>query len=118
MTSYAQLFAIGEVLNGLYEIRSVLGYGGMGQVFEAYDLRLGRMVAVKAALPGRSFAVGSLISIAVRGVTTVAELMYVGAVTVVGRRQGWTIPTGILHPSPEEREASTEETAAHAPEIL
>lgn len=74
--------------------------------------------AVKAALPGRSFAVGSLISIAVRGVTTVAELMYVGTVTVVGRRQGWTIPTGILHASPEEREASTEETAAHAPEIL
>lgn len=74
--------------------------------------------AVKAALPGRSFAVGSLISIAVRGVTTVAELMYVGTVTVVGRRQGWTIPTGILHASPAEREASTEETAAHAPEIL
>ncbi len=74
--------------------------------------------AVKAALPGRSFAVGSLISIAVRGVTTVAELMYVGTVTVVGRRQGWTIPTGILHASPEEQEASTEETAAHAPEIL
>jgi len=74
--------------------------------------------AVKAALPGRSFAVGSLISIAVRGVTTVAELMYVGTVTIVGRRQGWTIPTGILHPSPEEQEASTEETAAHTPEIL
>jgi hypothetical protein len=74
--------------------------------------------AVKAALPGRSFAVGSLISIAVRGVTTVAELAYVGAVTVIGRRQGWTIPTGILHASPEEQEATTEETAAHAPEIL
>lgn len=74
--------------------------------------------AVKAALPGRSFAVGSLISIAVRGVTTVAELMYVGVVTVVGRRQGWTIPTGILHASPEEQEAAGEETAAHAPEIL
>ncbi len=74
--------------------------------------------AVKAALPSRSFAVGSLISIAVRGVTTIAELVYVGAVTAIGRRQGWTIPTGILHPSPEEVEASTEETAAHAPEIL
>jgi hypothetical protein len=74
--------------------------------------------AVKAALPGRSFAVGSLIAIAVRGVTTVAELMYVGTVTVVGRRQGWTIPTGILHPSAEEAEASTEETSGHTPEIL
>jgi uncharacterized membrane protein YbhN (UPF0104 family) len=74
--------------------------------------------AVKAALPGRSFAVGSLISIAVRGVMTVGELIYVALVTAVGRRKGWSIHTGILHPSPEEQEASTEDTAAHAPEIL
>jgi uncharacterized membrane protein YbhN (UPF0104 family) len=74
--------------------------------------------AVKAALPGRSFAVGSLISIAVRGVTTVAELLYVAVVTAIGRRQGWTIHTGILHASAEEQEASAEDTRAHAPEIL
>jgi len=74
--------------------------------------------AVKAALPGGSFAVGSLISIAVRGVMTVAELFYVALVTAVGRRKGWSIHTGILHPSQEEQEASTEDTAAHAPEIL
>ena len=61
--------------------------------------------AVKAAVPGRSFAVGSLIAIAVRGVMTVAELIYVGAVAALGRREGWSIATGILHPSPEEREA-------------
>jgi hypothetical protein len=74
--------------------------------------------AVKAALPGGSFAVGSLISIAVRGVMTVAELIYVAMVTAMGRREGWSIHTGILHASAEEQEASTEETAAHAPEIL
>jgi glycosyltransferase 2 family protein len=74
--------------------------------------------AVKAALPGRSFAVASLISIAVRGVTTVAELMYVGAVTLLGRREGWSVATGILHPSPEEEEAGGEESRAHTPEIL
>lgn len=74
--------------------------------------------AVKAALPGRSFAVGSLISIAVRGVMTVGELIYVALVTAFGRRKGWSIHTGILHPSPEEQEASTEGTDAHAPEIL
>jgi glycosyltransferase 2 family protein len=74
--------------------------------------------AVKAALPGGSFAVGSLISIAVRGVMTVGELIYVALVTAVGRRKGWSIHTGILHPSPEEQEASTEDTAAHAPEIF
>jgi glycosyltransferase 2 family protein len=73
---------------------------------------------VKAALPSRSFAVGSLISIAVRGVMTVAELIYVGAVTVMGRRQTWAMQTGILHPSTEEEEADAEGSRAHAPEIL
>lgn len=61
--------------------------------------------AVKAAVPGRSFALGSLIAIAVRGVMTVAELLYVGAVTALGRREGWSVHTGILHPSLEEEEA-------------
>ncbi len=74
--------------------------------------------AVKAALPSRSFAVGSLISIAVRGVMTVAELIYVGVVTVMGRREGWSVATGILHPSPEEVAADGEDAHAHTPEIL
>jgi glycosyltransferase 2 family protein len=74
--------------------------------------------AVKAALPGRSFAVGSLISIAVRGVMTVGELIYVALVTAMGRREGWSIATGILHPSAEEEAADDEHARAHAPEIL
>ncbi len=73
--------------------------------------------AVKAAVPGGSFALGSLISIAVRGVMTAGELIYVGAVTALGRREGWAIHTGILHPSPEEQEADRD-AAAPAPEIL
>jgi glycosyltransferase 2 family protein len=72
--------------------------------------------AVKAAVGG-SFAVGSLIAIAVRGVMTVAELIYVGAVTALGRREGWSIQTGILHPSPEEEDAPPE-AGGHSPEIL
>jgi len=60
-------------------------------------------------LPGLLAAgIGSLISIAVRGVMTVGELIYVGAVTALGRREGWSIHTGILHPSPEEEEAPVE----------
>ena len=58
--------------------------------------------AVKVAVPGQSFAVGSLIAIAVRGVLTVVELLYVAAVTALGRRESWAIPTGIVHASPEE----------------
>ena len=72
--------------------------------------------AVKAAVGG-SFALGSLIAIAVRGVMTVGELLYVGAVTLLGRREGWSVATGILHPSPEE-EAAGPEAGGHSPEIL
>jgi hypothetical protein len=61
--------------------------------------------AMKASLPSKSFALGSLIAIAVRGVLTVAELIYVGLVTALGRREGWSVHTGIIHPSPEEEEA-------------
>jgi glycosyltransferase 2 family protein len=73
--------------------------------------------AVKAALPSRSFALGSLISIVVRGVMTVGELLYVAIVTALGRREGWSIHTGILHPSPEEEEAGID-AAGRTPEIL
>jgi glycosyltransferase 2 family protein len=72
---------------------------------------------LKAALPGKSFALGSLIAIAVRGVMTVGELIYVGGVTLLGRREGWSIPTGILHPSAEEEQAGPE-GGGHSPEVL
>jgi len=73
--------------------------------------------AVKAALPSRSFALGSLIAIAVRGVMTVAELLYVAVVTALGRREGWSIATGILHASSEE-EAAGAEAGGHTPELM
>jgi glycosyltransferase 2 family protein len=58
--------------------------------------------ALKVAMPGHSFAVASLIAIVVRGVLTVVEIVYVAIVTAMGRREGWSIHTGVLHPSPEE----------------
>jgi len=62
--------------------------------------------AVKVAAPGGSFAVASLIAIVVRGVLTVVEIVYVGIVTALGRREGWSVHTGVLHASPEEAEAA------------
>jgi len=45
------VFRIGDVLSETYEIRGVLGQGGMGQVFDAYDRLLNRNVAIKVAWP-------------------------------------------------------------------
>ncbi len=44
--------------------------------------------AVKVALPSDSFGVGAVIAIAVRATQTVVELIYVGAVTALTRKEG------------------------------
>ena len=41
----------GETLDGRFELREVLGEGGMGQVFKAWDKDLDRFVAIKSMLP-------------------------------------------------------------------
>jgi serine/threonine-protein kinase len=42
---------IGQRLAGKYEIRSEIGQGGMGVVYEAQDTMLRRRVAVKVLAP-------------------------------------------------------------------
>ena len=44
-------FNAGTVLNETYELRDVLGSGGMGQVWDAFDRKLGRPVAIKISWP-------------------------------------------------------------------
>jgi serine/threonine-protein kinase len=45
------IFEVGELVGGNFEIRRLLGEGGMGQVLEAHDRALNRVVAIKAAWP-------------------------------------------------------------------
>jgi len=45
------VFAVGQVVADAYVIRELIGQGGMGQVYEAYDRNLARRVAIKASWP-------------------------------------------------------------------
>ncbi|MEI8255442.1 MAG: serine/threonine-protein kinase [Deltaproteobacteria bacterium] len=47
----ADIFKPGQILGGIYHVVSIIGAGGMGQVFEAHDVSLDRRVAIKAAWP-------------------------------------------------------------------
>jgi serine/threonine-protein kinase len=46
------VFRTGEVIADTYEVRALLGSGGMGEVYEAHDRVLNRRVAIKIVRPG------------------------------------------------------------------
>ncbi|MEU6018592.1 serine/threonine-protein kinase [Streptomyces sp. NPDC047515] len=78
----------GRLIGGRYELATVLGQGGMGQVWTAYDQRLDRRVAVKLLRPDRvtgpigSEAAGDLRRRFVRECRVTAQVDHPGLVTV------------------------------------
>ncbi|MGY3336784.1 tRNA A-37 threonylcarbamoyl transferase component Bud32 [Streptomyces filamentosus] len=76
----------GRVIGGRYELSTVIGQGGMGQVWTGYDTRLDRRVAVKllspAALTGPRTAADELRRRFVRECRVTAHVDHPGLVTV------------------------------------
>ncbi|MFJ3903353.1 protein kinase [Streptomyces sp. NPDC090025] len=76
----------GRVVGGRYELATLIGQGGMGQVWTAYDGRLDRRVAVKllspAALSGPATAADELRRRFVRECRVTAQVDHPGLVTV------------------------------------
>ena len=72
---------VGSVLIDRYEIRAVIGRGGMGEVFEAVDRRLKRTVAIKVLRPELA-ADERFLSRFRREAATAARLTHPGIVAV------------------------------------
>ncbi|MET9952172.1 protein kinase [Streptomyces sp. NPDC006339] len=76
----------GRVVGGRYELSTMIGQGGMGQVWTAYDGRLDRRVAVKllnpAAISGPATAADELRRRFVRECRVTAQVGHPGLVTV------------------------------------
>jgi serine/threonine-protein kinase len=87
-TRDAPVFAIGEIVADTYEIKAVLGTGGMGEVYDAHDRVLNRHVALKVVRP--SIAADYLL----REGRALAAIHHPGVVTVhaMGEHNG----TGFL----------------------
>jgi eukaryotic-like serine/threonine-protein kinase len=79
----------GSVLAGRYELRALLGRGGMGEVYETADLRLDRTVAVKVLRPELA-ADRRFVTRFHREARTAARLAHPGIVAVfdVGEQEG------------------------------
>ncbi|TXS30035.1 serine/threonine protein kinase [Streptomyces sp. ms191] len=75
----------GRVIGGRYELSTIIGQGGMGQVWTAYDGRLDRRVAVKLLRPDHmaaATAAGEMRRRFVRECRVTAQVDHPGLVTV------------------------------------
>jgi len=75
---------------GKYQLRSVIGRGGMGTVYEAYDTTLDRLVALKVMAPHLAWQEG-FVERFLREARAAAQLRHPSIVTIydVGRSNDW-----------------------------
>jgi serine/threonine-protein kinase len=73
--------SVGTLLNERYELRGLLGRGGMGEVYEGLDRQLARIVAVKIMRPDLA-ADGRFLTRFRREARTAARLSHPGIVSV------------------------------------
>ena len=74
-------FSVGDILAGKYEIKAVIGTGGMGTVYRARQIDLGRDVAIKVPHPDALKVEGFLARFS-REARTVARLLHDNIVQV------------------------------------
>ena len=78
----------------LYEIRGILGRGGMGAVYQGWQRSLDRLVAIKILPPGMDDAIGGFTERFKREAKAMAQLQHPGIVTVF---DAGTTSTGLLY---------------------
>jgi serine/threonine protein kinase len=77
-----------------YEIRGILGRGGMGAVYQGWQKSLDRLVAIKILPPGLDDSVGGFTERFKREAKAMAQLQHPGIVTVF---DAGTTPGGLLY---------------------
>lgn len=126
------IFDIGEVVSEIFQVRAILGEGGMGCVYEAYESQLDRSVALKALWadmdPRRLQCEAQVLAslrhpslVAIHGMGNHRDIPYLILERLRGQTLGHYAATLLddpIAPSPEHRRAAQFERANRVERVL